>query len=315
MRKQKGFLFLALLCIMSILASCVQVSGSADPADNHEQEQETTAVKVVDKGNIIQKEGDRWLITAFVEKNGSSYIDAYWFTVSDQTELKDSGGQDVTPENMALGAQVEAWYTGAIAESYPAQTTAAKIILLDESQKVPEGMIGYTDAVQYVLESQTGQTDVKAIKSVSLDEEKEYWVMELVEHQTVDQPVTIKIDARTGQPVPAVAAENDAFRVFSPLPGTVAGSPFTVEGEARVFEAAFSWRLEDGHNILAEGHEMSDEGAPAWGRFRFDITYKKASQPNMTLILFTYSANDGSIENELIIPLKVPEDRIDYTVE
>lgn len=68
MRKRKGFLILALLCMAMLVAACGQESGSADPAANQVSEQETPAVKVVDKGSIIQKEGSRWLITAYVEK-------------------------------------------------------------------------------------------------------------------------------------------------------------------------------------------------------------------------------------------------------
>ncbi|WP_372814255.1 Gmad2 immunoglobulin-like domain-containing protein [Paenibacillus sp.] len=270
---------------------------------------------MVDKGSIIQKEGSRWLITAYVEKNGAPYIDAFWFTVNERTVLQNSGGRNVSPESMPVGAQVEAWHAGAVKESYPAQTVAAKIIMHDHTKEVPEGMIGQTDAVQAALQSQTGPTAAWAVKTASLDAENGYWNVELVQHETVDQPVTIQIDARSGQTVPIPVAANDAFRVFSPLPGTKVGPTFTVEGEARVFEAAFSWTLEDGHTILAEGHEMAEEGAPAWGRFHFDVSYEKASQPNMMLILYIHSAKDGGAGHELIVPLKVPEERINYTVE
>ncbi len=60
---------------------------------------------------------------------------------------------------------------------------------------------------------------------------------------------------------------------------------------------------------------MAEEGAPAWGRFHFDVSYEKASQPNMMLILYIHSAKDGGAGHELIVPLKVPEERINYTVE
>ena len=105
--------------------------------------------------------------------------------------------------------------------------------------------------------------------------------------------------------------ENESFRNIS-VTKTGAGQ-YTVKGEARVFEAAFSWTLEDGHNILAEGHGMADQGAPAWGHFRFDVNYEQASQPNLTLILFVHSAKDGSVQQELIVPLQAPEDRIRYS--
>lgn len=318
MRKQKGFLFLALIGVAALLmASCGQNGGPADSPANpgSGQEPEPSAVKAIDKGTVIQKEGNRLLITAYVEKNGAPYIDAYWFTVNEQTVFQDSGGKNVPRENISVGTQVQAWHTGAVEESYPAQTGAAKIILYKDTEQVPEGMIDRTKAVQSALQSQTGSTAAWAVKNALLDAENGYWNVELVKHEAADQPITVQIDARSGQPVPAPVAENEVFRVHSPKPGTEAGPSFTVEGEARVFEAAFSWKLEDGHTILAEGHEMADGGAPEWGNFRFNISYDKASQADITLILFVYSAKDGSVEHELIVPLKAPEKLIDYTVE
>ncbi|MBP1989514.1 Gmad2 immunoglobulin-like domain-containing protein [Paenibacillus eucommiae] len=313
MRQQKGFLFLVLICMATLLASCGQGSVSGDSTVSPVSVKETKSVKVFDKGNIIQKEGNRWLITAYVEKNGSAYIDAFWFTVNEQTVLQNSGGQNVQPENMAIGAEVEAWHSGAVQESYPAQTTAAKIIMHDATQVVPEDMIGQSEAVQAALQSLTEPTAARAIKLVSLDAKNGNWNIELVQHEMVDQFVTLKIDARSGQSVSIPVVENDAFRVFSPQLGTEAGPTFTVEGEARVFEAAFSWTLEDGHTILAEGNEMAGVSAPEWGRFRFDVSYEKASQSNLMLILFIHSAKHGGVEHELIVPLKAPKDRINIT--
>lgn len=79
---------------------------------------------------------------------------------------------------------------------------------------------------------------------------------------------------------------------------------FVVKGNARVFEAAISWVVEDGHNELKSGHEMADAGAPAWGNFNFSLSVAKA-RDNSTLhiILFEASAKDGSRQSELAIPL------------
>lgn len=306
MRNVKKLNFLALLCLVFLLAACGRSAGSVAPAPANPLPNPTPepAVKVVDKGNIVQKDGNRWLITAYVVKNGTPSIDAYWFTMSEQTVLQTSDGRNVPPDNVAVGAQVEAWHTGSVKESYPAQTVAAKIIVVDEGQKAPADMIDKTNAVQSALQSLTRTTAATAVKSVTLDAENGYWKVDLVQHETPDQPQTVKIDARSGKEVPAPVAENDAFRIFSPKPGTKVPKTFTVEGEARVFEAAFSWELEDGHNILAKGHEMAEEGAPEWGRFKFEVSYEKASQPNLMLILFIHSAKDGSVQHQLVVPLK-----------
>lgn len=79
---------------------------------------------------------------------------------------------------------------------------------------------------------------------------------------------------------------------------------FEISGQAQVFEAAFSWVIEDGHHELAKGHAMTDAGAPRWGNFNFKAEAKKAN-PNtvLHLILFEASAKDGSRQHELSVPL------------
>ncbi len=70
---------------------------------------------------------------------------------------------------------------------------------------------------------------------------------------------------------------------------------YTIQGEAQIFEASFSWIIEDGHNELKKGFEMTDAGAPEWGKFKFSVTVEK-QRPNSTLmlVLFETSAKDGS---------------------
>lgn len=79
---------------------------------------------------------------------------------------------------------------------------------------------------------------------------------------------------------------------------------FRISGRAQVFEASFSWVVEDGHEELKQGHQMTDAGAPEWGRFSFTVDVKK-KRPNSTLhlILFEISAKDGSRQHELPIKL------------
>jgi hypothetical protein len=79
---------------------------------------------------------------------------------------------------------------------------------------------------------------------------------------------------------------------------------FHVTGKAQVFEAAFSWVVEDGHEELLSGHGMTDAGAPAFGNFSFDVAVKKKRSPStLHLILFEASARDGSRQHELPVPL------------
>lgn len=79
---------------------------------------------------------------------------------------------------------------------------------------------------------------------------------------------------------------------------------FLVKGKGQIFEANFGWVVEDGHEELKEGFEMTDAGAPEWGNFSFTISVaKKRPNSKLHLILFETSAKDGSRQYELPILL------------
>ena len=95
---------------------------------------------------------------------------------------------------------------------------------------------------------------------------------------------------------------NKRFRKVTVL--KVEENTFLIQGEAQVFEATLNWEVEDGHNILKTGFQTADAGAPEWGKFNFNITVKKESENStLHLILYEISAEDGSRQNELPIPL------------
>lgn len=313
---KKSVLHLTMLCVILILTACGgENSNNKQDTDNQPPIQnDVQQVKAFDRGEIIQSSNDSLLITTYIDNGDESYVDAISFRIDDQTELLTKSGDVLTLNQLTVGAQVEAWHTGVVAESYPAQATAVKIVLLADDNAL--GIeINRAEAVRITLDVQTEVNGPWAVKQAKLDENNEFWLVEIVNFQYIDQPVTVRVNAQTGEIVPNVAMENEAFRIFSPISEEEIGPTFTVEGEARVFEAAFSWVLEDGHNILAEGHEMTDAGAPEWGKFKFDVNFEYATQPHMMLILYVSSANDGSPEHQLIIPLKVPENLIKYSAD
>jgi len=79
---------------------------------------------------------------------------------------------------------------------------------------------------------------------------------------------------------------------------------FLVTGKGQIFEASFSWVVEDGHDELLKGHQMTDAGAPAWGNFSFTIDVQKEQENStLTLILFESSPKDGSRQYELPVVL------------
>jgi hypothetical protein len=85
----------------------------------------------------------------------------------------------------------------------------------------------------------------------------------------------------------------------------VGDNKYSIQGKGQIFEASFGWVVEDGHNEIKEGFDMTDAGAPEWGNFKFTIEVQK-QRPNstLTLILFESSAKDGSRVYQLPIVLE-----------
>lgn len=75
---------------------------------------------------------------------------------------------------------------------------------------------------------------------------------------------------------------------------------FLIRGKGQIFEASFSWVVEDGHEELQKGYQMTDAGAPEWGKFSFTVDVaKKRENSTLMLILFESSPKDGSRQYEL----------------
>ncbi|SDX95917.1 Gmad2 immunoglobulin-like domain-containing protein [Paenibacillus sp. CF384] len=124
------------------------------------------------------------------------------------------------------------------------------------------------------------------------------------------EATTITSDGRSESP--KVAASNEAFKVYEPAEGTVVGKSFKVKGQARVFEAAFRYSFEDGHNVLAEGNVTADQGAPEWGDFEFNVTLTRApTSPTGVLTIYESSAKDGSHIHKLSLAYKFEDGLVD----
>jgi hypothetical protein len=78
---------------------------------------------------------------------------------------------------------------------------------------------------------------------------------------------------------------------------------YQVTGQARVWEAAYSFRIKAGNKVLVEGHGTASIGAPEWGNFKEIIKVSKKKGKKLTLELFEISAKDGTEINKLTIPL------------
>ena len=289
-------------CLALLFSACGSKNGAkngANPADSNNQG-EQKEMRVFDNGVVtdIDEQGRNLLVTQVTDSGGNSAVRAVRFAVTEKTALTDSQGNELAFDRIRVGDRVEAWHTGPLRESFPEQGEASKIVLLPEPD-APDGWVSRQAAVKAALASLTAG-NVWGVRESVADREGEQWRVRLVAAGDPN-PREVSVDAKSGN---IIYSQNDAFRVFAPMPSDTVGSSFTVRGKARVFEAAFLWELEDGHNILAKGNEMADAGAPEWGTFEFTVKYEAASNPTLSLFLYVGSPKDGSREHELVVPLK-----------
>lgn len=299
-----------MLTIISVLSVIIIATGCVTGTANNEQAQSDEVQLAFERGTIvsINDNGDRWLVTQYDERDGTSRIGAISFRIGDDTVFENADGKRLAASDFYVGQQVKAWTTGAIAESFPEQANAAKFELLPPDLTTTP--ITKVKAIQLALQSDSSAITY-AVKQVAFNEATGAWVVDLVDIMKRERISTFYIDAETGDVVREAVAENEVFRIFTPVPQEEAPQVFVVTGEARVFEASFEWMLEDGHNILASGTATADQGAPEWGQFEFEVSYDTASNPTLSLIFHVTSAKDGGIEHQLIIPLKAPEGLIE----
>jgi hypothetical protein len=122
--------------------------------------------------------------------------------------------------------------------------------------------------------------------------------------KTIPDTTQVVIDSQP-EPVRPVAQTYDNKRFKDVRVEKIGRNKFRVYGQGQIFEANFGWVVEDGHEELKKGFQMTDAGAPEWGNFDFTIEVeKKRKNSTLTLILFETSAMDGSRQYELPVTLQ-----------
>jgi len=92
--------------------------------------------------------------------------------------------------------------------------------------------------------------------------------------------------------------------VESPKPGAEISSPVAVSGFANVFEANVSIKLTDENDkVLKETFTTATCGTGCWGDFSEAVKFQVDHEQQGRLTVLTYSAEDGSPQNEVIIPV------------
>ncbi len=103
-----------------------------------------------------------------------------------------------------------------------------------------------------------------------------------------------------------IAAGKDGIMVFEPVPESKTGKSVSFRGIANTFEGTVNYRLEtmDDKELL-EGFTTGAMGD--WGYFEETIEVPDAAPNELKLRVFTYSAKDGSMQDEFEIPFTVSE--------
>jgi Protein of unknown function (DUF3221) len=112
---------LALLAVLGI-ALATAAPALAEPSENSIR---GTITEVSRSAEVVLVEENP------SEESGSAKGE---FAVSGETEILEQRGQDLAPvsfEDLRVGQMVEATYTGPVAESYPTQGVAGRIVILE----------------------------------------------------------------------------------------------------------------------------------------------------------------------------------------
>ncbi len=108
----------------------------------------------------------------------------------------------------------------------------------------------------------------------------------------------------TNQPT---ASESGNIIVDEPLADSVLAKPFTISGQARVFENQFQYRLiDDTEAILAQGTITATGSDPSQlSPFSVSVEYQTPASDEGTLEVFDLSAMDGSETDLVSLPVRL----------
>lgn len=136
-------------------------------------------------GYVVKSEGGKMLVVSSEPQDFSAtggleeFYNAVW--VSD------------VQEKVHIGEKVKVWFEGPILESYPAQATAEKVLILPSTQ--PKGAdLTEAQAIEKALDmKENGDEGVLAIKAVHYDPQTDKWEILMIDTFEYEE-YTIQID-------------------------------------------------------------------------------------------------------------------------
>jgi hypothetical protein len=149
-----------------------------EPVDDEEQAVEDLTgyiISLSDEGQL------RMLVTGQHPSSGGSGTSATMYTLEESTKVEDSEGKTLEAADLKVGMKVTVWNSGIVAESFPAQSGAIKV-LVDAGQDKHEQ-----------------QAVAKALEEVEAG--NPWHVEEVTEHEGQSYKVTLKNLLDDSEPV------------------------------------------------------------------------------------------------------------------
>ncbi len=124
--------------------------------------------------------------------------------------------------------------------------------------------------------------------------------------------LTLELPSASPSPPPspspsptALTSAKGAITVKAPAVNARLSSPFTVTGDASVFEATVEWRLSDtAARVIASGFTTASAGAPGRGTYTVNVSYSGIAAGTTAFVeVFSRSAKDGAIEELVRVPV------------
>lgn len=103
----------------------------------------------------------------------------------------------------------------------------------------------------------------------------------------------------------ALSSAKGAITVKSPAANARLSSPFTLSGEASVFEATLQWRLTDtAGRVIVSGITTASLGAPGRGTYSVSVSYFGTAPDAIAFVeVFSRSPKDGEIDEIVRVPV------------
>jgi hypothetical protein len=141
--KMKTLKFVSLLACFLLLFGCGTAGGnnngndgnngsgsepippSEEPSDDEEQAVEDLTGYIIS----VSSDGDtRILVTGQHPSSGGSGISATMYTLEESTKVENSEGETMDAGDLMAGMKVTVWNSGIVAESFPAQSGAIRVV-------------------------------------------------------------------------------------------------------------------------------------------------------------------------------------------